>query len=63
MTYRITFRFGKLDASICPPSWITEVFPQFDGWPVSLSEQECIVEVPDGIEPIADPLLRIEKIG
>lgn len=63
ITFRITFRYGKLDASLCPPSWITEVFPAFDGWPVTLSESECIVEAPAGTVPVDSPLLRIETIS
>lgn len=61
-TYRITFRFGPLDSRTCPPAWITEVFPDFDGWPVTLSESECIVTAPDGVEPVANPLLKIETL-
>jgi hypothetical protein len=62
-TYRITYLIGKLDASTCPPALVSAIFPAFDGWAVSLSEQECIVTVPDGIEPLnLSPLIKIELL-
>jgi hypothetical protein len=62
-TYRITYLIGKLDASSCPPAIVSAIFPAFDGWAVSLSEQECIVQVPEGIEPLnLSPLIKIELI-
>lgn len=63
-TYRITYLLGKLDASTCPPAIVSAVFPAFDGWPVTLSESECIVTVPDGVTP-ADlgPLVKVELIS
>ncbi len=62
-TYRITFIIGKLDASVCPPPLVSAIFPAFDGWPVTLSESECIVTVPEGIEPLnLSPLIKIELL-
>ena len=63
-TYRITFVIGKLDTSTCPPALVSAIFPTFDGWPVTLSESECIVTVPDGTpEPLnLSPLIKIELL-
>lgn len=62
--YRITYVAGKLDASFCPPPLVSAVFPAFDGWPVTLSESECLIEVPDGVTP-ADlgPLVKVEQVA
>jgi hypothetical protein len=63
-TYRITYLIGKLDASTCPPALVSAIFPDFDGWPVTLSESECIVTVPeDAPEPLnLSPLIKIELL-
>jgi len=62
-TYRITYLIGKLDASTCPPAIVPALFPDFDGWPVTLSESECLVTVPEGIEPLnLSPLIKIELL-
>jgi hypothetical protein len=63
-TYRITYLIGKLDASTCPPAIVPAIFPTFDGWPVTLSESECIVTVPEGTpEPLnLSPLIKIELL-
>jgi hypothetical protein len=63
-TYRITYLIGKLDASTCPPALVYAIFPAFDGWPVTLSESECLVTVPEGTpEPLnLSPLIKIELL-
>jgi len=63
-TYRITYFIGKLDASTCPPAIVPAIFPDFDGWPVTLSESECLVTVPEGTpEPLnLSPLIKIELL-
>jgi hypothetical protein len=62
-TYRITYIIGKLETSTCPPALVSAIFPDFDGWPVTLSESECLVTVPDGIEPLnLSPLIKIELL-
>jgi len=64
MIYRITYIAGKLDASLCPPALVTALWPTFDGWPVSLSESECLVTVPDSAPAPADlgPLVKVELV-
>jgi hypothetical protein len=63
MNYRITYIAGKLDTTYNPPAIVLSVFPDFDGWPVTLSESECIVTVPEGIEPLnLSPLIKIELL-
>jgi hypothetical protein len=62
-TYRITYLAGRMDNSVCPPAIVSAIFPAFDGWPVTLSESECIVQVPEGIEPLnLSPLIKIELL-
>lgn len=61
--YRITYLAGKLDVSVCPPAIVSAVFPDFDGWPVTLSESECLVTAPSPHTP-ADlgPLVKVERV-
>lgn len=62
-TYRITYLIGKLDATTCPPAIVPAIFPAFDGWPVTLSESECLVEVPDGVTPLdLGSLVKVEIV-
>ena len=64
MKYRITYLAGKLDTSICPPAIVSAIFPTFDGWSVSLSESELIVEAPEGVTPLdISPLIKIETLN
>lgn len=64
MTYRITYLLGKIDASVCPPAIVAAVFPAFDGWPVTLSETECIVTAPSPQTPVdLGPLVKVEVIA
>jgi len=46
------------------PAIVTALWPTFDGWPVSLSASECIVDVPEGTPSPADlgPLVRVELV-
>ena len=62
-SYRITYLAGLLDTSVCPPAIVSAIFPAFDGWPVTLSETECIVTAPSPQTP-ADlgPLVKVEEV-
>lgn len=62
-TYRITLLGSSLDTSYCPPAIVKAIFPDFDGWPVTLSENECVVVAPSPQTP-ADlgPLVKVETI-
>ena len=62
-TYRITLIGAPLDTATCPPAIVTAVFPAFDGWPVTLSPEECIVTAPSPQTP-ADlgPLVKVEQV-
>lgn len=65
MTYRITYLAGVLDTSNCPPAIVAALWPSFDGsWQVTLSQTECLVEVPSGTPPPVDlgPLVRVEVV-
>ena len=64
MTYRVTYLIGRLDTSTCPPAIVPAIFPAFDGWPVTLSESECLVTVPAGVTPLdISPLVKVEAVG
>lgn len=61
-TYRITSLVGGF-GNTNPPPIVPAIFPAFDGWPVTLSESECIVTVPDGVTPIdISTLVKVEQI-
>jgi len=62
--YRLTYLAGRMDNSTCPPAIVSALWPTFDGWPVTLSESECIVTVPEGTpEPLnLSPLIKIELL-
>lgn len=63
-TYRITYLLGKLDTSTCPPAIVSAIFPAFDGWPVTLSESECIVVAPSTQTPTdLGPLVKVEEVA
>ena len=61
--YRITILGSGLDTSVCPPPIVSALFPAFDGWPVTLTESECIVTAPSPQTP-ADlgPLVKVEIV-
>ena len=62
-TYRITYVAGKLDSSFCPPPLVSAIFPAFDGWPVTLSESECLVTAPSPQTPVdLGPLVKVELV-
>lgn len=62
-TYRISLLGLAMDCSRCPPPIVAAVFPAFDGWPVSVSPEECLVVAPSPQVP-ADlgPLVRVEVV-
>lgn len=63
-TYRITVLGSGLDTSVCPPSIVFALFPAFDGWPVSLSESECLVTAPAPQTPVdLGPLVKVEIVA
>lgn len=63
-TYRIIYLAGKLDTSVCPPAIVSAVFPAFDGWPVTLTETECLVTAPAPQTPVdLGPLVKVEVVA
>jgi hypothetical protein len=62
-TYQITSLAGGF-GSLCPPPIVTALWPTFEGWPVSLSENEMTVTVPDTAPTPADlgPLVKVELV-
>lgn len=65
MKYRITTLLGGFDMSLCPPAIVSALWPSFDGWPVTLTQSECLVEVPEGTPPPQDlgPLVKVEPLS
>jgi hypothetical protein len=63
-TYRITSLAGGF-GSLCPPPIVTALWPTFEGWPVSLSENEMTVTVPDTAPAPTDlgPLVKVETLS
>lgn len=63
-TFRITTLVGSFDTSVCPPPIVKAVFPGFDGWAVYLQPGECLVDVPDGHQPVdLGPLVKVEPLS
>jgi len=62
-SYKITMLLSKMDNSICPPAFLSTVFPAFNGEPVTASESECIVTFANPQTP-ADlgPLVRVQIV-
>lgn len=62
--YSIKILFGKMETSVCPPPFLKELFPAYDGEPVILSEQECIVTFSTPQTP-ADlgPLVKVQQVS
>lgn len=62
-TYRITSALSM--GSDCPPAIVFALWPSFDGWPVTLTQSECLVEVPEGTPPPQDlgPLVVVEVLA
>lgn len=62
--YSIKILFGKMETSVCPPHFLKELFQAYDGEPVILSEQECIVTFATPQTP-ADlgPLVKVEILS
>jgi hypothetical protein len=62
-TYKISLVIGKMDNSICPPPFLSAVFPAFKGEAVIATESECIITF-DLPQTPADlgPLVRVELL-
>lgn len=62
--YSIKVLFSKLDTSVCPPPFIKEIFPAYQGEPVILTEQECLVTFNSAQTPVEiSPLVRVQLIS
>jgi hypothetical protein len=62
--YRITYLLGKLDTSTCPPAVVSIIFPNFNGEPVWLNEEEIIVEFATEQTPVdLGQLVKVELIS
>lgn len=64
VTYRITYLAGPINTGVCPPAIVSAVFPAFDGWPVTLTETECLVTAPAPQTPVdLGPLVKVEQVS
>ena len=63
-TYEIRILFGQIDTSVCPPPFLSELFPAYQGEPVLLSEQMCLVTF-DTEQTPADlgPLVKVKLLS
>lgn len=63
MIYRITTVIAGGLGTNNPPAIVPALFPGFDGWPVTLSESECLVTAPEGTTPVdLGPLVKVEEV-
>ena len=62
-TYKITYLAGKLDTSICPPVIVKEIFPAYNGEPLTLDETKCVVTFEEEQTPVdLGPLIKVELL-
>jgi len=63
-TYRITSVLGGF-GPVCPPPILSLLWANSDGLPVTMSEYEIIVSVPDSAPAPADlgPLVKVELVS
>ena len=62
-TYRIKLVIGKIDTAVCPPDFLDDIFPNFDGQPILLTESECLVTFDTPQTPTdLGPLVKVELI-
>lgn len=62
-SYKITLLLGKMDNSVCPPPFISSIFPAFNGQPVTVNESECIVTFDAPQTPVdLGPLVKVELL-
>lgn len=62
-SYKITLLLGKMDNSICPPPFLTSIFPAFNGEPVTASESDCVVTFTSPQTPVdLGPLVRVQQV-
>lgn len=63
ITYRITFILGKMDNSICPPPFLSVLFPDASPITVTVTEQDCIVTFETQQTPVdLGPLVKVELL-
>ena len=63
-TYEIRIPIGKVDTAVCPPPFLDVIFPNFDGQPVELSEQRCLVTFETPQTPFdLSPLIKVQLIS
>ena len=62
-TYRISFLIGKMDNSICPPPFLSIIFPDTIPKTVTLTEQDCLVTFDTPQTPVdLGPLVKVELL-
>jgi len=62
-TYKITMLGSALDMSVCPPAIVYAIFPAFNGEPVSIDENGCLVTFATPQTPVdLGPLVKVETV-
>jgi hypothetical protein len=62
-TYKITYLLGKLETSVCPPTIVSALFPDFAGEAVTLTDTEITVTFDSPKTPVyLGPLVKVELI-
>ena len=62
-TYRIKLVIGKIDSEVCPPEFLDDIFPAFDGQPVTLTPTYCDVTFETAQTPVdLGPLVKVELL-
>lgn len=61
--YKITLIGSALDTSVCPPSIVYAVFPNFNGETVTMDAKGCFVTFATAQTPVdLGPLVKVELV-
>jgi len=62
--YEVRILLGQIDTAVCPPPFLDEIFPNFDGQPVEMTEQYCRVTFDSPQTPVdLSPLIKVKLIS
>jgi hypothetical protein len=62
--YEVRILLGQIDTAVCPPPFLDEIFPNFDGQPVEMTEQYCRVTFDSQQTPVdLSPLIKVKLLS
>lgn len=62
--YEVRILLGQIDTAVCPPPFLDEIFPNFDGQPVEMTEQYCRVTFDAPQTPVdLGPLIKVKLLS